>query len=220
MGRLSRPYAKGAYKVNRQEVVSSNVASVGYNSHSRILEVEFKSGGVYQYLNVPPELHEALMGNVSKGGFMNEYIKGRYNSVKLEPVEAGAADGAERRFSQHQELYLELISLTSHNNMDGERVAASLREHPDLWRAVVMTSSFGLGMTLRDLPGGFHNVDTLFVYTESGIQCAELVKLAYEEWSADHIEIQTRATEGEPLCGANVNACLGGDGVVLAIWWD
>jgi hypothetical protein len=45
--------------MERQLVQSSNVYSVGYDAEKRRLEVEFVNGGVYEYLDVPPEKHEA-----------------------------------------------------------------------------------------------------------------------------------------------------------------
>ena len=38
--------------MDRQSVSSSNIVSVGYDPTSETLEVEFQSGGVYQYYNV------------------------------------------------------------------------------------------------------------------------------------------------------------------------
>jgi hypothetical protein len=40
---------------------SSNVKSAGYHAESRILEVEFKSGGVYRYEPVDADAWEAMM---------------------------------------------------------------------------------------------------------------------------------------------------------------
>ena len=39
--------------MNRKPVRSSNISSIGYDSESKTLEIEFHSGGVYQYFNVP-----------------------------------------------------------------------------------------------------------------------------------------------------------------------
>lgn len=36
----------------RQPVSSSNIRSIGYDSKSNTLEIEFHSGGVYQYFGV------------------------------------------------------------------------------------------------------------------------------------------------------------------------
>jgi len=59
----------------RKSVRSSNVASIGYDLGLRILEVQFLSGAIYQYLKVPESLYHRLMEAPSKGSFLNEYVK-------------------------------------------------------------------------------------------------------------------------------------------------
>lgn len=67
----------------REPVVSSSIAAIGYARFSRVLEVEFRHGGVYQYLEVPAEEHEAVMRAVSKGEYVNHAIKGCYEYRKV-----------------------------------------------------------------------------------------------------------------------------------------
>lgn len=62
----------------RDPVVSSNIASIGYDRDSETLEVEFSNGSTYQYYNVPSALNEKLMAAASKGQFLNVYIKNGY----------------------------------------------------------------------------------------------------------------------------------------------
>lgn len=64
--------------MERQRVASSNIKSVGYDERTMILEVEFHSNEVYQYLGVSEAAFSALIGASSKGTYLNEYIKGRY----------------------------------------------------------------------------------------------------------------------------------------------
>lgn len=54
---------------------SSNIASIGYDSISQILEVEFLNGAIYQYYDVPETLYDGLMSADSHGKYLNEYIK-------------------------------------------------------------------------------------------------------------------------------------------------
>jgi len=61
--------------MQRQIVSSSNLVSVGYDSTSSILEIEFHSGGVYQYLNVPVSIYNGLMNASSHGTYFDVYIK-------------------------------------------------------------------------------------------------------------------------------------------------
>jgi hypothetical protein len=62
----------------RQSVSSSNVASIGYDSATETLEVEFNSGGIYQYYNIPQNIFDELLAAPSKGQFLNAYIKNAY----------------------------------------------------------------------------------------------------------------------------------------------
>jgi hypothetical protein len=64
--------------MERVEVDSSNLASVGHDSGSETLEVEFKNGSVYQYYNVPDALFSELMAASSKGAFFNTYIRNAF----------------------------------------------------------------------------------------------------------------------------------------------
>jgi hypothetical protein len=61
--------------MNRVPVQSSNLASVGYDSGNMVIEIEFHSGGIYQYFNVPEHIHQGLMNAGSKGTYFNQNIK-------------------------------------------------------------------------------------------------------------------------------------------------
>jgi hypothetical protein len=61
--------------MNREAVSSSNIITVGYDSGSETLEIEFKSGAVYQYYNVSEHLYEQFKAAPSKGQFFHIYIK-------------------------------------------------------------------------------------------------------------------------------------------------
>lgn len=64
--------------MNRIPVDSSNLASVGYDAESLVLEVEFNNGRVYQYFDVPQGTYEELMSSSSKGGYLNKAIKKQF----------------------------------------------------------------------------------------------------------------------------------------------
>jgi hypothetical protein len=64
--------------VDRVLVRSSNIRSVGYEPESRTLEVEFHSGGVYQYSGVPETVHDGFIRAASKGSYFHDHIKDRY----------------------------------------------------------------------------------------------------------------------------------------------
>lgn len=62
------------------EVKSSNVVSVGHDGTN--LYVKYKSG-TYVYENVDKSTYDSLLSSDSKGHYMNENIKGRYNYSKV-----------------------------------------------------------------------------------------------------------------------------------------
>lgn len=64
--------------MDRQLVTSSNLASVGYDATAETLEVEFKSGLIYQYYNVPQIMFDQLLQAPSVGTFFNANIKNVY----------------------------------------------------------------------------------------------------------------------------------------------
>lgn len=64
--------------MEREMVASSTILSVGNESVSETLEIEFKSGGVYQYYNVPESVYNDFMASDSKGKFHHVYIKNSF----------------------------------------------------------------------------------------------------------------------------------------------
>jgi hypothetical protein len=68
--------------MDRQPVQSSNITSVGYSPESKVLEIEFSSGGIYQYANVPASEHAALIAAPSVGKYFHAHIKSQYSGRK------------------------------------------------------------------------------------------------------------------------------------------
>lgn len=70
--------------MHRQTVISSNLSSVGYDSKSSTLEIEFLNGSVYQYENVPSVIYNGLMSASSKGQYFERMIvKGGYRYKRI-----------------------------------------------------------------------------------------------------------------------------------------
>ena len=63
---------------------SSTIAAIGYDRDNHLLAVQFKSGGTYHYLGVPPGAHTALVAAESVGKHFHAHIKGKYETVKQE----------------------------------------------------------------------------------------------------------------------------------------
>ena len=67
----------------RHNVRSTNILSVGYEAESAILEIEFRNGGLYKYLNVPQTVYDEFMAAPSHGSYFHRHIKNRYKWVKI-----------------------------------------------------------------------------------------------------------------------------------------
>ena len=69
--------------MNRTSVLSSNIKSIGFEIASNVLEIEFHSGGIYQYRNVPQNIYDSFLRSASKGSFFDQYIKDKYPTKKI-----------------------------------------------------------------------------------------------------------------------------------------
>jgi len=69
--------------MERQPVPSTNIASVGYGVTVGILEIEFHSGGIYQYYGVPEFVHQELISAPSIGGYFARNIKNVYPCQRI-----------------------------------------------------------------------------------------------------------------------------------------
>jgi len=69
--------------MNRIFVMSSDLQSVGYDPDTQTLEIEFKSGGIYQYYGVPETIYRQLITAASHGKFFHAHIKDKYRFRKI-----------------------------------------------------------------------------------------------------------------------------------------
>lgn len=84
--------------MKRTPVKSSQIASVGYDSETQTLEIEFANGGnVYRYSNVPPTLHAELMNDGSIGAFFHKHIRSRAKDYPYVKVEATSGEVAKSK---------------------------------------------------------------------------------------------------------------------------
>lgn len=72
--------------MRRVPVRSSALRSVGYDPRTFTLEVEFDSGEVYHYLDVPPEIVDGFIDARSKGAYLTSQIKPHF---EVEYVDTG-----------------------------------------------------------------------------------------------------------------------------------
>lgn len=69
--------------MNRQNVQSSNLRSVGYDAKNQLLEIQFHSGGVYRYFGVPESVYQGLLQAQSKGSYFGNRIRDVYKYKRI-----------------------------------------------------------------------------------------------------------------------------------------
>lgn len=62
---------------------SSNILRFKYSTDAFVLTVEFKSGGRYDYYDVPERAFEEMKAASSKGKYLAQNIKGRYRYARV-----------------------------------------------------------------------------------------------------------------------------------------
>ena len=61
--------------MEKLETESSVIQAVGY---SRVIEIAFQSGRVYQYFDVTEEVYHDFLKSNSKGKYFNAHIRGKF----------------------------------------------------------------------------------------------------------------------------------------------
>ncbi len=69
--------------MKRIRVISSDIASIGYDYENCILEIEFNSQSLYRYFNVPKSIYEELMHADSHGKYFHRNIRDIYPTQKI-----------------------------------------------------------------------------------------------------------------------------------------
>jgi hypothetical protein len=80
---IQSPCKKLAILVERKSVKSVILRSVGYDENSKILEIEFKKGLVYQYSGVPPKVYADLMHSGEMGKYFSEKVRPRFHTKQV-----------------------------------------------------------------------------------------------------------------------------------------
>lgn len=71
--------------IRRVPIQSTALAAVGYSKRLRALEIEFRNGAIYRYLDVAPEVYDALLHAHSKARFYDDNIRHKYRSLHVRP---------------------------------------------------------------------------------------------------------------------------------------
>ena len=72
-------------RIARQPVHSHALAAIGYSKRLHALEVEFISGAIYRYSNVPPQVYRDFLSAASKAQFYDANVRGHFPSVHVKP---------------------------------------------------------------------------------------------------------------------------------------
>ena len=62
---------------------STVVAAIKYYPDKKVLRVIYLSGSIYDYKDVPENIYTAMKSSGSKGGYLNRFIKGKYDFSKV-----------------------------------------------------------------------------------------------------------------------------------------
>ncbi|MGI9088323.1 MAG: KTSC domain-containing protein [Chthoniobacterales bacterium] len=71
--------------IPRAAVDSSGLATIGYSKHLHALEIQFRDGLIYRYLEVPVVTYRELVSAESKARFYNQRIRGKYHCLRVRP---------------------------------------------------------------------------------------------------------------------------------------
>jgi hypothetical protein len=71
--------------MERTEIASKSLRSVGYDAETQALEVEFHSGRIYRYVGVPQTTYAWLMRSPGKGGVFNRLVRERHTFEDVTP---------------------------------------------------------------------------------------------------------------------------------------
>lgn len=82
--------------MNHIAVKSSFIKSIAYDPTAKTLEVAFKAGRIYQYLDVPPEVYDGMISTQALGesiGKLFSKISGVFAHIRVDEKEGAPADG-------------------------------------------------------------------------------------------------------------------------------
>jgi len=69
--------------MDRKNIESSMIRSIGYDANNSTLEIEFNSGAVWQYFDFPESLWYEFESSDSQGKFFHREIKNQYSESRV-----------------------------------------------------------------------------------------------------------------------------------------
>lgn len=65
---------------------STTLASAAYDSQQQVLQLEFRSGAMYQYFDVPESIYQELLLADSHGTYFNYHIRDAFPFLLVRPA--------------------------------------------------------------------------------------------------------------------------------------
>jgi hypothetical protein len=62
---------------------STVITHIEYDAPLSLLRIQFVSGAIYEYLDVPEPVYTAMKQYREKGVFLNKFVKGQYRYRKV-----------------------------------------------------------------------------------------------------------------------------------------
>ena len=78
----------------RKPLKSSKLRAAGYDEASRVMEIEFVNGDVYQYKSVSPELYRQLMASPSPNSFFEDKVEEAFSGKRIGKATKSNSDDA------------------------------------------------------------------------------------------------------------------------------
>jgi hypothetical protein len=72
----------------RTELKSTGLQAATYQDQLAVLELEFRSGAIYQYFGVSGQTYQELLLAESKGAYFHAHIRGCFPYSKIRPAES------------------------------------------------------------------------------------------------------------------------------------
>ena len=69
--------------MDRKNVGSSSIRSVGFDERNRVLEVEFNDGRINQYSGVSAEIHRRLIGAPSIVSYFRDNVEESFTAKRV-----------------------------------------------------------------------------------------------------------------------------------------
>jgi KTSC domain len=70
-------------RISRSQGESVALASIGYSKRQHALEIEFRNGAIYRYLDVPPQTYRDLLAASSKASYYDANVGHHFHSIHV-----------------------------------------------------------------------------------------------------------------------------------------